>query len=340
MKIKRSNFYLSDEEEEKETGRSYTAGDLRKKYGIGDSGKEKESSASGSGKISSEQFTASDIANRYGLRFTRFTKLSEQEQSAQKAISGYQRELTNAYDFLSNNPYDSSAPAFTRYADRVGSVGSEIDSYVNALKKAGVYSDPYGQWFQGIRDSFGNIGTYLDEQYKQTPEYAMLNYDSEAGQKEIDRLKKEQAERNKIQSQLTFLQSGGGAAGSYAAASGMYSDSGREEEIKRLQRELAHYANVDTELEQAQSMKYYSENFRKYNDVQNRDDFSENSQYRDTGTGGWWNGGIQAAFNFSDATDRAYEFINNQEEIQSAMGDGFNSIDQVNVLHLDLMEPD
>lgn len=340
MKIKRSNFYLSDEEEEKETGRSYTAGDLRKKYGIGDSGKEKESSASGSGKISSEQFTASDIANRYGLRFTRFTKLSEQEQSAQKAISGYQRELTNAYDFLSNNPYDSSAPAFTRYAERVGSVGSEIDSYVNALKKAGVYSDPYGQWFQGIRDSFGNIGTYLDEQYKQTPEYAMLNYDSEAGQKEIDRLKKEQAERNKIQSQLTFLQSGGGAAGSYAAASGMYSDSGREEEIKRLQRELAHYANVDTELEQAQSMKYYSENFRKYNDVQNRDDFSENSQYRDTGTGGWWNGGIQAAFNFSDATDRAYEFINNQEEIQSAMGDGFNSIDQVNVLHLDLMEPD
>ena len=339
MKIKRSNLYFPEEEEEKENGRDYTADDLKKKYGFGVSDEEISSSA-GNGKSSSGQFTASDIANRYGLRFTRFTKLSEQEQSAQKAISGYQRELTNAYDFLSNNPYDSSAPAFTRYAERVGSVGSEIDSYVNALKKAGVYSDPYGQWFQGIRDSFGNIGTYLDEQYKQTPEYAMLNYDSEAGQKEIDRLKKEQAERNKIQSQLTFLQSGGGAAGSYAAASGMYSDSGREEEIKRLQRELAHYANVDTELEQAQSMKYYSENFRKYNDVQNRDDFSENSQYRDTGTGGWWNGGIQAAFNFSDATDRAYEFINNQEEIQSAMGDGFNSIDQVNVLHLDLMEPD
>lgn len=339
MKIKRSNLYLSEEEEEKENGRDYTADDLKKKYGFGVSDEEKSSSG-GSGKSSSGQFTASDIANRYGLRFTRFTKLSEQEQSAQKAISGYQRELTNAYDFLSKNPYDSSAPSFTEYAKRVGSVGSEIDSYVDALKKAGVYSEQYGQWFQGIRDSFGNIGTYLDEQYKQTPEYAMLNYDSEVGQKEIDRLKKEQAERNKIQSQLTFLQSGGGAAGAYAAASGMYSDSGREEEIKRLQAELAPYANVDTELEQAQSMKYYSENFQKYNAIQNQDDFISNSQYKDTGTGGWWNGGIQAAFNFSDATDRAYEFINNQEEIQSAIGEGFNSIDQVNVQHLDLMEPD
>lgn len=336
MKIKRSNFYLSDEEEEKETGRSYTAGDLRKKYGIGDSGKEKESSASGSGKISSGQFTASDIANRYGLRFTRFSKLSEQEQTAQKAISGYQRELTNAYDFLSKNPYDSSAPAFTKYAERVGSVGSEIDSYVNALKKAGVYSDPYGQWFQGIRDSFGNIGTYLDEQYKQTPEYAMLNYDSEAGQKEIDRLKKEQAERNKIQSQLTFLQSGGGAAGSYAAASGMYSDSGREEEIKRLQRELVPYANVDTELEQAQSMKYYSENFRKYNEVQNRDDFSENSQYKPTGENGWWN----QAFNFSDYATKTYELINNMDDAKSSLGNGFYSLDQVSGYHYDLMEPE
>ena len=336
MKIKRSNFYLSDEEEEKETGRSYTAGDLRKKYGIGDSGKEKESSASGSGKISSGQFTASDIANRYGLRFTRFSKLSEQEQTAQKAISGYQRELTNAYDFLSKNPYDSSAPAFTKYAERVGSVGSEIDSYVNALKKAGVYSDPYGQWFQGIRDSFGNIGTYLDEQYKQTPEYAMLNYDSEAGQKEIDRLKKEQAERNKIQSQLTFLQSGGGAAGSYAAASGMYSDSGREEEIKRLQRELVPYANVDTELEQAQSMKYYSENFRKYNEVQNRDDFSENSQYKPTGENGWWN----QAFNFSDYATKTYELINNMDDAKSSLGNGFYSLDQVFGYHYDLMEPE
>lgn len=336
MKIKRSNFYLSDEEEEKETGRSYTAGDLRKKYGIGDSGKEKESSASGSGKSSSEQFTASDIANRYGLRFTRFSKLSEQEQTAQKAISGYQRELTNAYDFLSQNPYDSSAPAFTRYAERVSSVGSEIDSYVNALKKAGVYSDPYGQWFQGIRDSFGNIGTYLDEQYKQTPEYAMLNYDSEAGQKEIDRLKKDQAERNRIQSQITFLQSGGGAAGSYAAASGMYSDSGREEEIERLQAELAPYANVDTELEQAQSMKYYSENFRKYNEVQNRDDFSENSQYKPTGENGWWN----QAFNFSDYATKTYELINNMDDAKSSLGNGFYSLDQVSGYHYDLMEPE
>lgn len=340
MKIKRSNFYLSDEEEEKETGRSYTAGDLRKKYGIGDSGKEKESSASGSGKSSSGQFTASDIANRYGLRFTRFSKLSEQEQTAQKAISGYQRELTNAYDFLSKNPYDSSAPAFTEYAERVGSVGSEIDSYVDALKKAGVYSDSYSQAFQGIRDSFGNIGTYLDEQYKQTDEYKMLTYDSEAGQKEIDRLKQKEAERNKLRSQMNFLQAGGGAAGSYAAASGMYTQDEREAEIERLQGELVPYANVDTELEQAQSMKYYSENLQKYNEIQNRADFTANSQYRDTGTGGWWNGGIQAAFNFSDATDRAYEFINNQEEIQSAMGEGFNSIGQVNVLHLDLMEPD
>lgn len=336
MKIKRSNFYLSDEEEEKETGRSYTAGDLRKKYGIGDSGKEKESSASGSGKSSSEQFAASDIANRYGLRFTRFSKLSEQEQTAQKAISGYQRELTNAYDFLSQNQYDSSAPAFTRYAERVSSVGSEIDSYVNALKKAGVYSDPYGQWFQGIRDSFGNIGTYLDEQYKQTPEYAMLNYDSEAGQKEIDRLKKDQAERNRIQSQITFLRSGGGAAGSYAAASGMYSDSGREEEIERLQAELAPYANVDTELEQAQSMKYYSENFRKYNEVQNRDDFSENSQYKPTGENGWWN----QAFNFSDYATKTYELINNMDDAKSSLGNGFYSLDQVSGYHYDLMEPE
>ena len=335
MKIKRSNLYFPEEEEEKENGRDYTADDLKKKYGFGVSDEEISSSA-GNGKSSSGQFTASDIANRYGLRFTRFTKLSEQEQSAQKAISGYQRELTNAYDFLSKNPYDSSAPAFTRYAERVSSVGSEIDSYVNALKKAGVYSDPYGQWFQGIRDSFGNIGTYLDEQYKQTPEYAMLNYDSEAGQKEIDRLKQKEAERNSLKSQLNFLQAGGGSAGSYAAASGMYTDDERKAEIERLQGELVPYANVDTELEQAQSMKYYSENFRKYNEVQNRDDFSENSQYKPTGENGWWN----QAFNFSDYATKTYELINNMDDAKSSLGNGFYSLDQVSGYHYDLMEPE
>ena len=338
MKIKRSNFYLSDEEEEKETGRSYTAGDLRKKYGIGDSGKEKESSASGSGKSSSGQFTASDIANRYGLRFTRFSKLSEQEQTAQKAISGYQRELTNAYDFLYKNPYDSSAPAFTEYAERVGSVGSEIDSYVDALKKAGVYSDSYSQAFQGIRDSFGNIGTYLDEQYKQTDEYKMLTYDSEAGQKEIDRLKQKEAERNSLRSRLNFLQAGGGSAGSYAAASGMYTDDERKAEIERLQGELATYDNVDTELEQAQSMKYYSENLQKYNEIQNREDFTANRQYTPTDYENYWSDG--AGRTRVDYTARAYEFINNEDRIRSEMDErNFNGLIEVRQSHLDQMQP-
>lgn len=330
--LKRYGIYSStqkDEEEEKENSKAES---VLEKYGL--------DSRPASGQ---DKSAGNDILKKYGLTPIRGTGIRNPtpEQSARNALIDYGIKTDSMNRYISQNPYDPNDNTMRYYRNQAKRAPSDVDQYIQALIAAGVGSDsPYLQAFEAVKQNYANVGSYLDEQYRQSDEYKMLNFDLEAGQKEIDRLKQKEAERNSLRSQLNFLQAGGGSAGSYAAASGMYSDSGREEEIKRLQRELAHYANVDTELEQAQSMKYYSENFRKYNDVQNRDDFSENSQYRDTGTGGWWNGGIQAAFNFSDATDRAYEFINNQEEIQSAMGDGFNSIDQVNVLHLDLMEPD
>lgn len=330
--LKRYGIYSStqkDEEEEKENSKAES---ILEKYGL--------DSRPASGQ---DKSAGNDILKKYGLTPIRGTGIRNPtpEQSARNALIDYGIKTDSMNRYISQNPYDPNDNTMRYYRNQAKRAPSDVDQYIQALTAAGVGSDsPYLQSLEAIKQNYANVGSYLDEQYRQTDEYKMLNFDLDAGQEEIDRLKKEQAERNKIQSQLTFLQSGGGAAGAYAAASGMYSDSGREEEIKRLQAELAPYANVDTELEQAQSMKYYSENFQKYNAIQNQDDFISNSQYKDTGTGGWWNGGIQAAFNFSDATDRAYEFINNQEEIQSVMGEGFNSIDQVNVLHLDLMEPD
>lgn len=289
------------------------------------------------------QKEADSILKKYGIEPIRGTGIKNPtpEQSARKAIIDYGIKTDEMNRYISQNPYDPNDNIIRYYRNQAKRVPSEIERYKQALSAAGIGSDsPYFQSFDAIGQNYANVGEYLEDQYRQTDEYKMLNYDSEAGQKEIDRLKKEQAERNKIQSQLTFLQSGGGAAGSYAAASGMYSDSGREEEIKRLQAEIAPYANVDTELEQAQSMKYYSENFRKYNEVQNREDFTANSQYKDTGTGGWWNGGISSVFNFADDTDRAYEFIHNEDEIRSSLGDGYYSIEQVNMFHRDLMNQD
>lgn len=326
--LKRYGIYSStqkDEEEEKENSKAES---VLEKYGL--------DSRPASGQ---DKSAGNDILKKYGLTPIRGTGIRNPtpEQSARNALIDYGIQTDSMNRYISQNPYDPNDNTMRYYRNQAKRAPSDVDQYIQALTAAGVGSDsPYLQSLEAIKQNYANVGSYLDEQYRQTDEYKMLNYDSEAGQKEIDRLKKEQAERNKIQSQLTFLQSGGGAAGSYAAASGMYSDSGREEEIKRLQRELAPYANVDTELEQAQSMKYYSENFRKYNEVQNRDDFSENSQYKPTGENGWWN----QAFNFSDYATKTYELINNMDDAKSSLGNGFYSLDQVSGYHYDLMEPE
>ncbi len=330
--LKRYGIYSStqkDEEEEKENSKAES---VLEKYGL--------DSRPASGQ---DKSAGNDILKKYGLTPIRGTGIRNPtpEQSARNAIIDYGIKTDSINRYISQNPYDPNDNTMRYYQNQAKRVPTEIDDYIKTLSAAGIGEDhPYYQSLDSFKQYYADLEKGFENAYKQTPEYAMLNYDSEAGQKEIDLLKQKEAGRNSLRGQLNFLQAGGGAAGSYAAASGMYTQDEREAEIERLQEELVPYANVDTELEQAQSMKYYSENLQKYNEIQNRADFTANSQYRDTGTGGWWNGGIQAAFNFSDATDRAYEFINNQEEIQSAMGEGFNSIGQVNVLHLDLMEPD
>lgn len=282
---------------------------------------------------------ADAILQKYGIEPIRGTGVRNPspEQQARNAIIDYGIKIDEMNRYISQNQYSPDDNIMRYYRNQAKRVPSDIEKYKQALSAAGIGSDsPYFQSFDAIGQNYANVGEYLENQYRQTDEYKMLNYDLEAGQKEIDRLKQKEAERNKLRSQLNFLQSGGGAAGSYAAASGMYSDSGREEEIKRLQAELAPYANVDTDLEQAQSMKYYSENFRKYNEVQNRDDFSENSQYKPTGENGWWN----QAFNFSDYATKTYELINNMDDANSSLGNGFYSLDQVSGYHYDLMEPE
>ena len=322
---KRYGVYSSrkdDDEEEKQ------ADSILEKYGI--------ASNRSSGQDMSD---GDDILTKYGLTPIRGTgvKNPTTEQSARNAIIDYGIKTDEMNRYISQNPYDPSDNIMRYYRNQAKRAPSDVDQYIQALTAAGVGSDsPYLQSLEAIKQNYANVGSYLDEQYRQTDEYKMINFDLEAGQKEIDRLKQKEAERNSLRSQLNFLQTGGGSAGSYAAASGMYTDDERKSEINRLQGELAPYANVDTELEQAQSMKYYSENLQKYNEVQNRDDFSENSQYKPTGENGWWN----QAFNFSDYATKTYELINNMDDAKSSLGNGFYSLDQVSGYHYDLMEPE
>lgn len=326
--LKRYGIYSStqkDEEEEKENSKAES---VLEKYGI--------DSRPASGQ---DKSAGNDILKKYGLTPIRGTGIRNPtpEQSARNAIIDYGIKTDSINRYISQNPYDPNDNTMRYYQNQAKRVPTEIDDYIKTLSAAGIGEDhPYYQSLDSFKQYYADLEKGFENAYKQTPEYAMLNYDSEAGQKEIDRLKQKEAERNKLRSQLNFLQAGGGSAGSYAAASGMYTDDERKAEIERLQGELAPYANVDTELEQAQSMKYYSENFRKYNEVQNRDDFSENSQYKPTGENGWWN----QAFNFSDYTTKTYELINNMDDAKSSLGNGFYSLDQVSGYHYDLMEPE
>ena len=326
--LKRYGIYSStqkDEEEEKENSKAES---VLEKYGL--------DSRPASGQ---DKSAGNDILKKYGLTPIRGTGIRNPtpEQSARNALIDYGIQTDSMNRYISQNPYDPNDNTMRYYRNQAKRAPSDVDQYIQALTAAGVGSDsPYLQSLEAIKQNYANVGSYLDEQYRQTDEYKMLNFDLEAGQKEIDRLKQKEAERNSLRSQLNFLQAGGGSAGSYAAASGMYTDDERKAEIERLQGELAPYANVDTELEQAQSMKYYSENFRKYNEVQNRDDFSENSQYKPTGENGWWN----QAFNFSDYATKTYELINNMDDAKSSLGNGFYSLDQVSGYHYDLMEPE
>lgn len=326
--LKRYGIYSStqkDEEEEKENSK---ADSVLEKYGL--------DSRPASGQ---DKSAGNDILKKYGLTPIRGTGVRNPtpEQSARNALIDYGIKTDSMNRYISQNPYDPNDNTMRYYQNQAKRVPTEIDDYIKTLSAAGIGEDhPYYQSLDSFKQYYADLEKGFENAYKQTPEYAMLNYDSEAGQKEIDRLKQKEAERNKLRSQLNFLQSGGGAAGSYAAASGMYTDDERKAEIERLQSELAPYANVDTELEQAQSMKYYSENLQKYNEVQNRDDFSENSQYKPTGENGWWN----QAFNFSDYATKTYELINNMDDAKSSLGNGFYSLDQVSGYHYDLMEPE
>ena len=326
--LKRYGIYSSaqkDDEEEKENSKAES---VLEKYGL--------DSRPASGQ---DKSAGNDILKKYGLTPIRGTGIRNPtpEQSARNALIDYGIKTDSMNRYISQNPYDPNDNTMRYYQNQAKRVPIEIDDYIKTLSAAGIGEDhPYYQSLESFKQYYGDLEKGFENAYKQTPEYAMLNYDSEAGQKEIDRLKQKEAERNSLRSQLNFLQAGGGAAGSYAAASGMYTDDERKAEIERLQGELVPYANVDTELEQAQSMKYYSENFRKYNEVQNRDDFSENSQYKPTGENGWWN----QAFNFSDYATKTYELINNMDDAKSSLGNGFYSLDQVSGYHYDLMEPE
>lgn len=326
--LKRYGIYSSTQKDEDEEKENSKAESVLEKYGL--------DSRPASGQ---DKSAGNDILKKYGLTPIRGTGIRNPtpEQSARNALIDYGIQTDSMNRYISQNPYDPNDNTMRYYRNQAKRAPSDVDQYIQALTAAGVGSDsPYLQSLEAIKQNYANVGSYLDEQYRQTDEYKMLNFDLEAGQKEIDRLKQKEAERNSLRSQLNFLQAGGGSAGSYAAASGMYTDDERKAEIERLQGELAPYANVDTELEQAQSMKYYSENFRKYNEVQNRDDFSENSQYKPTGENGWWN----QAFNFSDYATKTYELINNMDDAKSSLGNGFYSLDQVSGYHYDLMEPE
>lgn len=313
-----------DDEEEKQ------ADSILEKYGI--------ASNRSSGQDMSD---GDDILTKYGLTPIRGTgvKNPTTEQSARNAIIDYGIKTDEMNRYISQNPYDPSDNIMRYYRNQAKRAPSDVDQYIQVLTAAGVGSDsPYLQSLEAIKQNYANVGSYLDEQYRQTDEYKMLNFDLEAGQKEIDRLKQKEAERNSLRSQLNFLQAGGGAAGSYAAASGMYTDDERKAEIERLQRELAPYANVDTELEQAQSMKYYSENLQKYNEIQNREDFTANRQYTPTDYENYWSDG--AGRTRVDYTARAYEFINNEDRIRSEMDErNFNGLIEVRQSHLDQMQP-